>query len=177
MKKKLLASLLILFLASAQIAFAASQSATVSVKVSPIFSLSLDTASIDFGTVEVGKFEELPEGSGYLNKANCKSNNGNVWRLIIQANNNLSSGANEIPINNLKWLMTYTSGLNPLIPHPPGQGYVDFKTSPEVVYESTAAEGSNLPNGTDVQFKYAVYLPDSQAAGNYQTTVIYTLTE
>ncbi|MFH0886899.1 MAG: hypothetical protein V1843_01900 [bacterium] len=175
---RILACLIIFMVMFAPSAFAASasQQTTVSVTVNAVFSLTLDTSTIDFGTVSTGEFKEIPPGSGYHNKVTCSSNNGNIWRLLIQADSDLIAGVSSIPVNNMKWLSVYASGSG-TVNHPSSQGYVDFALSPELVYESTQSEGANLPNGTDVQFKYAMYMPQNQPAGTYQTTILYTMTE
>ena len=170
---------------------AATQSGDVSatVTVPSMFNLSLNTYSIDFGSVKYGEWKEVPS-TGYANRAVCKSNTGNAWYVQIHADGPLSSASDTIPLSNLKWMSTYAGNaaspyqdLSSGLKHKPADGYIEFTTSDELVYSSGTSpvlnDNSNLPDGTEVQFKYALQVPSSPAplAGSYTTVVRYTMTE
>ena len=188
-KRVLLILSILASLLSASNAFAlsTSTSANVTVTVSKVFNLSVDTSTVDFGNVMPGVWKEVTAtGLAYANELVCKSNTGSPWSLKIKASGPLSFGSNLIPLNNMKWLSTFagnknapyddfSAGLN----HPAAGGYVDFTTLDETVYSSGNFDSSNLPNGTGVLFKYGIFIPDnvSQSAGTYTTFVTYTMTE
>ena len=191
-KKILLLTVIIIMMAPLyfQSSGAATQSGDIaaSVTVPSVFNLTLNVYSVDFGSVRYGDWKEVPS-TGYANRAVCKSNTGNAWYLSIKADGPLSSGTETIPLANFKWMSTYagnaaspyqdlTSGLR----HKPADGYIAFTVSDELVYSSGTGipnDNSNLPEGTEVQFKYSLQVPDNPAplAGSYTTIVRYTMTE
>ncbi len=166
------------------------QSADVSVRVSSVFSLTLDTSTIDFGSVRPGVWKEVSSAAGYANVAACSSNTGNPWYLQIKATGPLSSATASIPIENLKWMTTYAGSKNApytsfsdgLI-HPAAEGFQDFSLIDQQVFYSANASAmvnnNTLPNGAEIQFKYAVFVPDTIKlnADAYSTTIVYTMTE
>ncbi|MCX5749796.1 MAG: hypothetical protein NTZ10_06100 [Candidatus Saganbacteria bacterium] len=158
----------------------------VSVKVSGVFTLSIDTSSVDFGSSRPGDWKEVPSTSGYADAVVCKSNTGSAWYLKIKASGPLSSGSNSIPLANFGWMSSYAgskntpyNNLSSGLTHQPAEGYQAFTGSDQGVYTSGPADNNSMPNGTEVQFKYSVQVPDnpSQLAGTYTTTVTYTMTE
>lgn len=166
------------------------QSADVSVRVSSVFSLTLDTSTIDFGSVRPGEWKEVSSAAGYANVAACSSNTGNPWYLQIKATGPLSSATASIPIENLKWMTTYAGSKNPPYPsfsdgltHQAAEGFQDFSLVDQQVFYSANASlmtnNNTLPNGAEIQFKYAVFVPDTIKlnAEAYSTTIVYTMTE
>ena len=161
---------------------------SVTVTVPSVFNLSLSTYSVDFGSVKYGEWKEVPS-TGYANRAVCKSNTGNAWYVKIRADGPLSSGTDSIPLSNLRWMSTYAGNaaspyqdLSSGLRHKPAEGYIEFTTSDELVYSSGTSspnDNSNLPDGTEVQFKYSLQVPDNPAplSGSYTTVVRYTMTE
>jgi len=169
-------------------AFAASldTGGNVSVTVSGVFTLTLDTSTVDFGSGKPGDWKEVPSASGYANAAVCKSNTGRTWYLNIKASGPLSSGANTIPLSRFSWMSTYAgsknapySSLAANLAHQPAEGYQLFTGSNQLVYTSSSADNNSMPNGSEIQFKYSLSIPDSpaQLSGTYTTTVTYTMTE
>ena len=155
----------------------------------PAFALSISLSSsiIDFGSMNPGDFKEIPI-AGFYNRVSVISDQNNVWFLKISVTSPLTNTALPsvtIPNSSFNWMSTYagsqnapfnnlSAGLN----HQPSGGYINFSLVDELVY--TAINGSdylNTPNGTEVQFKYAIGLPSSQTAGDYTTTVVYTVTQ
>ena len=174
-----------------QSSIAATQSGDISatVTVPSMFNLSLNTYSVDFGSVKYGDWKEVPS-TGYANRAVCKSNTGNAWYVKIRADGPLSSSVDTIPLSNFKWMSTYAGNaaspyqdLSSGLKHKPADGYIEFTTSDELVYSSGASsvlnDNSNIPDGTEIQFKYSLQVPDNPAplSGSYSTVVRYTMTE
>lgn len=166
----------------------ASQTGVVNLSVGTKFSISLnDSNVINFGGVQAGSFTELKTGGqygAYYNEIVCKSNNVQTWYLKIKVDHDLTSGAGAIPLTNFKWLSGFVSNKNPPYPpgtgtlnHPPGNGYVAFTTSDELVYACGADEKNDLPGGIGIQFSYGLNVPDTQRAGDYTATVTYTMSE
>jgi hypothetical protein len=170
------------------VSFAVNASAVVPT----IFSLALDpsSASIDFGSVSQGEWKEISGAAGYANAAICQSNSGKPWTLSISATGPLMSESYTIPLENLKWMTTYagskkppydTSYLDGLV-YPPEEGFQSFTISNIVIFRSINASeminNNSLP-GAEIQFKYAVFIPDSIkiVPGSYTTRVVYTMTE
>ncbi len=162
-------------------------SATVTVK--EFFSLALDSSSIDFGTLNQGQWKEVSGSSGYANAAICYSNTGRPWTLSIRASSPLTKGSSTISVDVLKWMSTYAGSKNAPytnysdgLLNPPSNGYIDFSLTDKAVFSSALASIPNnntLPNGVEVQFKYAILIPTNIKVdpGTYTTTITYTLTE
>lgn len=161
--------------------------ATVTVK--EVFSLALDLSSVDFGSVRQGEWKEITGPDGYANAAICRSNTGRPWTLSIIATGPLMADSSTIPLENLKWMTTYAGSKNSPyddyssgLVYPPTGGFVDFSMVNKVIFSSASASIPNhntLPSGAEIQFKYAVFIPDGITVppGDYTTTVVYTLTE
>lgn len=176
-------------------AFAVSKdsSTQATVKVSSFFSIEIASSPLpvsDFGGASVGQWLEIPKTGNYANAVICKSNNANKWFLKIKANSPFFYSTYTIPISNFKWMSVYAmekkdshADLSEGLSHKPAQGYVDFSLIDELVYTSGKAslvnDNNNLPDGTEIQFKYALMIPDNLGlpAGSYTTTVLYTMTE
>ncbi|MEK7375827.1 MAG: hypothetical protein AABZ57_01485 [Candidatus Margulisiibacteriota bacterium] len=169
---------------------AAAGDLAVSVAVPSVFNLSLSAYSVDFGSVKYGDWKEVPSTAGYANRVACKSNTGNAWYVKIRADGPLSSASGSIPLSNLKWMSTYAGNaaapyqdLSVGLKNKPADGYIVFTTSDELVYSSGTSlvlnDNSNLPDGTEVQFKYSLQVPDNPAplSGSYSTVIRYTMTE
>ncbi len=148
--------------------------------------LSLSTSNIDFGTMNPGDFTELSLPAGYYNRVSVISDSGNVWYLKISSTAPLTNTiltSVTIPNSAFKWMSTHAGSQNAPygdlsagLYHPPTGGYINFSQVDELVY-TASSDYINTPNGTEIQFKYAIGMPDSQTAGSYQTTVVYTVTQ
>ena len=157
--------------------------------------ISLDKSSIDFETMTPGDFKEIPS-SGYYNKVSVMSDTGSVWELKIKLSAALTNAALPtvtIPNEQFRWMsinavnqnspnQILRSGLN----HKPENGYTNFSLIDERVYTSgintsgsdpVFNDNNNSPNGTEIQFKYAIAMPNNQTAGTYNATIVYTVTQ
>lgn len=155
-----------------------------------VLTIALDKTSIDFETMAPKDFKEIPS-SGYYNKVSIISDAGSVWQLKIKVSSPLTNSnlpTVTIPNEQFKWMSTYagnqnspnqnlSAGLN----HKPANGYTNFSLVDELVYtsglETAFNDNNNSPAGTEIQFKYAIALPDNQIAGTYNATVVYTVTQ
>ncbi len=160
-----------------------------SAKVPAIFSLALDSSSVDFGSVKQGEWKEAPHPAhDYVNKVICQTNTGLPWTLSIKADEPLWSESNILPLENLKWMTTYAGNilssatyLDGLV-YPPEEGFQSFTASNVVIFRSSNASAmmsnNSLP-GAEIQFKYAIFIPDTikVTPGSYSTRVVYTMTE
>lgn len=153
--------------------------------------MTLSDSTLDFGTMALGEWKEISAAGGYHNRLSVVSDNSNVWMVYIKTNQALTNTdlpSVTIPNTAFKWMSTYagsqnapytdlSAGLN----HKAADGYVPFSLVNELVYTSGQVSGSsdnnNLPNGTEIQFKYGIGMPDSQTAGTYTTTITYTVTQ
>lgn len=124
--------------------------------------------------------KEVVTGFGsYSNRALCRGLNLLQYRVSISLDGPLMSGVNSIPVSDLKYMLTYTGGTGTKYNF---QKYVSFSLVPNPVYlsngtfESISPEPNPAPPGTDVelQFLYAVQVPDNQPAGIYTANIIYT---
>jgi len=120
--------------------------------------------------------EEIITSSGsYSNRVMCRGQNNRQYRVSIRLASNLTSGGNTLPASNLKYMLTYTNGIGTTYNY---QSYVGFSTSWATVYESgsTAIE-SPFPEDAaaerELQFKYAVQVPNNQAPGTYTANIEY----
>lgn len=155
-----------------------------------VLTITLDKTTIDFETMAAKDFKEIPS-SGYYNKISVVSDTGSVWQLKIKVSSPLTNSnlpTVTIPNEQFRWMSTYagnqnspyqnlTAGLN----HKPANGYTNFSLVDELVYTSeqeiTFNDNNNSPAGTEIQFKYAIAMPDNQVAGTYNAAVVYTVTQ
>ena len=99
MKKIVLITLLCILSSSGYAATV--QNATVTVKINPVFSISIDRDDIDFGIMKPGQTKWDIPATGI--KVNVKSNTGNPWYLRINNTDDLSSGSAIIDNDNFFW--------------------------------------------------------------------------
>ncbi len=163
--------------------------ANVSVTVNSVFNLTVDTVSLDFGSVKPGEFKEIPSSGAFANSVICRSNTGNEWKLDMKTDGPMTFGAYRIPASNIKWLSTYAGNNNPpyddlssSLQYPPALGYQSFSDGTAFLIYTAGRVSSfddtvNLPLGTILQFKYALQVPDDLPAGQYSTTITYTMYE
>ncbi|MCX5749798.1 MAG: hypothetical protein NTZ10_06110 [Candidatus Saganbacteria bacterium] len=165
--------------------------------------MTLSDNTLDFGTMTLGEWKEISAGGGFHNRLSVVSDNGNVWRVYIKADQeliNTTMPTVTIPNSAFKWMSTYAGNQNANnenfsagLYHQAGDGYVPFTLVNELVYTSgvktvfdpadpskttyVVNDNNNLPFGTEIQFKYGIGMPDNQTAGTYTTTVTITVTQ
>ena len=136
-----------------------------------VFTFTLNTHSFDFGNVALGdsKFGVPADNL----KVTCRSDQGSPWTLQVKGGGDLSSGLFSIPLQNLKWFGTYTSGSSSeLITEA-----TSLQTVDRTVYRSDASGDNSLSGGTAVYMQFGITIPDTQPEGTYTTSVVVTMTE
>ncbi len=135
--------------------------------------LTTDHRSLFFGPMKLGETKELASAGAYHNQITCSSTNGIQWYLKINIIQPLMSGMDQIPPENFRWQVVWTSGRG-VIPANRGT-YKPFSMFPEMVYLSGPQESSGT--AVDLQFKYSLEIPETQASGVYNAIIRFTLTE
>ncbi len=121
---------------------------------------------------------ESDSGGDFSNQIRCRGLNWLPYHISISLDGPLMSGTNNIPASNLKYMLTWTNGLGTKHNY---QHYVNFSISPALVYDSAGSSESANPESDsmerELQFKYAIQVPDNQPIGTYTANIIYTGSE
>ena len=133
------------------------------------FDISIDMTHINFGAVNPGEItgDIPPQG---LN-VTCTSDQGNQWFLRVYTESPLAHIDNpgmDIPDTEFYWYGINTTGQGDLVTEEE-----DF-TSEKIIYTSTAAEGAD---GVTISVKFKLECPGYVQSGEYDTSIIFTLTE
>ena len=139
---------------------------------SAALTLSTDHRALFFGVMQLDETKELAQAGSFHNEVTVVSDNGATWYLKIHVLRPLSSGGQDIPLENFQWQLDNTTG------HGTAERrheFVPFRQTPDLVYLSGADEAMGAP--VRFQFLYRLHVPETQSAGVYQTTVRFTLTE
>ena len=144
--------------------------ATAKVQVESVFEIGLNRTDIDFETMKPGETKYDIPASGI--QVTSKSNTGNKWYLFINSLSELKDGDKYIDNDNFIWY-GWTEGKGTWF----GTGDNSMKLTPIMVYESSADEGVNYPQGTNNFFKFKLTIPKNQIPGNYSSIIRFTITE
>ena len=134
--------------------------------------LSTDHRPIAFGLMQLGEEKTLAQSGSFHNEVSCSSTGGLTWYLKISLIQPLTSGREEIPLDQFSWQLTQTTG-NGSVAHQ--SRFQPFSLAPDLVYISGPGEENSA--AVRFQFRYLLNIPEAQAAGVYSTTVRFTLTE
>ncbi len=135
--------------------------------------LTTDHRSLFFGPMKLGETKELASSGAYHNQITCSSTSGNQWYLKVNMIQPLMSGTDQIPPENFRWQVVWTSGKGTL---PANRGtYKPFSLFPELVYMSGPQEATG--SSVELQFKYSLEIPETQTSGVYNAIIRFTLTE
>lgn len=134
--------------------------------------ISTDYRPVFFGLMQLDEQKELAGLGAYHNQITCSSTNANTWYLKISLLQPLTSGAETIPSEYLKWQLVWTDGKGTVVS--PYQ-FKEFRQFPDLVYISGSDEAGG--NSITFQFKYSLKIPESQVSGVYNATIRFTLTE
>lgn len=132
-------------------------------------SLDVDTPVLDFGRMAPGATSEAIPTDGI--QVTCLAEGAGSWRLQVNATD-LAAEGRIMPVSSLKWAGKNTNGAGIL-----DRSYNDMSSGPATIYTSTDAEGTNLPGGTLVWVYFKMAVPPAQDAGNYKTTISFSLVE
>ncbi len=138
-----------------------------------VFEVDTDDINIDFGFMNIGEWQELRERGTYQNEVKCKSDKGNLWYLKVHALNDFRAGANTMPCSNLKWQVISAENGNGIISNE--NTFTDFTTTPQLLYTSGPSDSAGQE--IKIRLTYAISIPKAQPAGNYRTTIRFTMTE
>jgi len=150
-------------------ALLASSSITAVVTVQGTFNLMVNTDSFDFTRLSPGQSGEMSRAEGV--EVAGTSSDSDPWYLKVSAEKPLTSGNNTIPNENFTW---YGSS--------EGQGQwngaQENKLSDQdaAAYISTAEEADQVKKIIN-RFKFMLHVPEDTKAGEYSTTVMFTMTE
>jgi hypothetical protein len=150
-------------------ALLATNGITAVVTVQGTFNLMVNTDSFDFTRMSPGQSGEMSRAEGV--EVAGASSDGNPWYLKVSAEKPLTSGSNTIPNENLTW---YGSS--------EGQGQWNGAEENNLAdpnaaaYISTAEEADQVKKIVN-KFKFMLRVPEDTKAGEYSTTVMFTMTE
>ena len=150
-------------------ALVATSGITAVVTVQGTFNLMVNTDSFDFTRLAPGQSGEMSRAEG-VEVAGASSDSA-PWYLKVSAENPLTSGSNTIPNENFTW---YGSS--------EGQGQWNGAEENNLADPNTAAYISSAEESDQVKkivnkFKFMLHVPEDTKAGEYSTTVIFTMTE
>lgn len=150
-------------------ALLATNGITAVVTVQGTFNLMVNTDSFDFTRLTPGQSGEMSRTEGV--EVAGASSNGDPWYLKVSAEKPLTSGSNTIPNENFTW---YGSS--------EGQGQwsgaeeKNLADPNAAAYISTAEEADQVKKIVN-KFKFMLHVPEDTKAGEYSTTVMFTMTE
>lgn len=133
---------------------------TINATVAAKAKLTLEVNTINFPDADPDSVPSIPANENPV-EVNVKAHTGSgaTVTLTVQANGDLQSGSDTIPITNVSWTAT-------------GAGFVSG-----VMDTAPVAAGSWTGSGSrDGTFSYFLANSWDYAAGNYTQTVVYTLT-
>ena len=138
-----------------------------------LFEVEVDAYSIDFGFMNILESKELNEKGFYHNQVTCKSDNARAWYLKVQSLGPLKSGDDYIPYENFNWKAIEALNGDGVIYNK--DAYNSFSDISALVYSSGVNDSKG--NEVNLRFKYSLFIPKNQIAGNYRTIIRYTMTE
>jgi len=150
-------------------ALLASSSITAVVTVQGTFNLMVNTDSFDFTRLSPGQSGEMSRAEGV--EVAGTSSDGNPWYIKVSAEKPLTSGSNTIPNENFTWYGSTE-----------GQGQWNGAEAKNLVDPNVAAYISTAEEADQVKkiinrFKFMLHVPEDTKAGEYSTTVMFTMTE
>jgi len=135
------------------------------VGVNPVFSITASPSSLDLGSVDPG--ETTPQKDVVLT---CSTNNGTQWSVGINVTAELTCGSYTIPNEDFKW-WGWTTGAGAV---ELGAGHLS--ATPFFFYEAHSTEYITAAP-VEHHLTFCVEVPQGQAAGEYTTTLVFTMTE
>ncbi|MBU4376345.1 MAG: hypothetical protein KKD29_02570 [Candidatus Omnitrophica bacterium] len=166
-KYLILASGLFFFVCAAGHAIASQDVSNLdaSVGVNPVFTISANPPTLNFGNVDPGITTE-PKDLYVV----CVTNNNMPWSVSINITSELTSGTATISNDNFNWWgwATGSGTWNP--------GTGNLSTTPFAFYQAGGQDYITNPN-VELHLTFNIDIPQNQAAGTYSTTLILTMTE
>jgi hypothetical protein len=169
MKKTILIISLILIVIAPSLGAQSTGTITTTVFVQGSFNLMVSTDSFDFARLMPGQLGEMSRGEGVV--VASTSTGDDPWYIKVSSKGPLSSGDNEISDDNFSWFGT-TEGT--------GSFYAakekNFSDPNGTAYMSSYDEITQAAKVLN-KFKFRLKVPEDTKAGNYTTTVMFTMTE
>ena len=160
-----LALLAALYLAGYAFASQEVSNLDASVGVNPVFTISANPPTLNFGNVDPGITTEAKDL--YVV---CITNNNRPWSVSISITSELTSGTFTVPNDNFNWWgwATGSGTWNP--------GTGNLSTTPFAFYQAGSQDYITNPN-VELHLTFNIDIPQNQAAGTYSTTLVLTMTE
>jgi len=132
---------------------------TLSIEILPKLTMEISKDTIEFGDLDPG--DKTPTRTITVS---CSANNNTPWSVSLEAASELSSGTYVIPSPNFR-LKVEESGYGSSV-----------GTNPVTVYRAASDE---YVTQSPAQFDMSFYVdvPEAQPKGNYETVLIFTMTE
>lgn len=158
---------LFVFTYSVSGAFAAQELSNLdaSVGVNPVFTITVNPSTLNFGNVDPGTTTENKDM--FLS---CVTNNNKPWSVSLKITAELTSGAITIPNDNFNWW----GSSNGSGTWNAGTGHMS--TTPFVFYQAGGLDYITSPN-VELHLTFNIDIPQNQGAGTYSTTLVLTMTE
>lgn len=159
--------MLIMIMSGVKYAFATQQYANMdaTVGVNPVFVMSVNPSTINFGSVDPGTSTEERQLT-----VSCVTNNNNPWSVSVRVVSEFTSGTFTIPNENFNWRGSSTGSGRW------NSGDGRMSTTPFTFYEASASEYITTPK-VDLNMFLSIDVPQGQAAGTYSTILALTMTE
>jgi len=146
------------------------QDVIASVVVGSTFKLTLDRATLDFGSIKPGERVELYPAEPF-HQITCISNNKKNWYLKISVPADINGpGGQSLPKDRLKWQIFWTNGSGVK-----KEGWESLQDKTTVVYTSGPLDSQG--DEVNIKLRYALDVPGNAPAGHYTAVLIYTITE
>jgi len=133
------------------------------------FSITTDTTNINFGPMDPGNTTGDIPVQGL--SVTCTSDQGNQWFLRVYTETpfeHVDSPNITIFNENFYWYGINTDGAGDLVTDE------EDMLSEKIVYTSTSTEGAN---GITITVKFKLEVPQHTQSGEYNSKIIFTLTE
>ncbi len=138
---------------------------SASVGVNAVFDLGVWPTSLNFSSVNPGATTEILELTVF-----CSTNNNSMWNVQLSDVSELTAGVSTIPNANFNW-WGWASGSGAWY-----AGDSNMNTTPFNIYDSGVNEGiTSAP--VELHLSFNIDIPSAQAAGDYTTTLVITMTE
>jgi len=146
-----------------------------------------DKSIINFGAMNPGDWTELQTSSGYWHALVVKNSVALPWQVSVKCDGLLRNGAITIPSEKFLWMSAYAGSKNaPYDNYSDGLiaiSYRQFYETGQTFFNSanstklSSAGHITTPNGAEIQLKYLIAIPPDQLAGDYSSTITFTVTQ
>jgi len=148
-------------------------------KVKPIYSMTIDATTLDFGTVDPGSgnWGNIPDADGL--GINCQTNLGTDWSLYIQTTNDFTHDdqVSTMPSSVMQWMCVYSEVGGSKLDYPFAQ-FASIANTMQEVYNTAKSSYQSKNGNYTFKIKFMIGpVPAAAKPGNYATSVVFTMTE